>query len=170
MSLEEIRTLAQAAKMLHKSAREQIEEVVTVSGLTLPQLFPELFQGVSDAIPARTVPASAAGAGKTPTGREKKVRPPLYAEPEGTMSLGRTWSGQGHRPLWVENAAKKGGAAAVEAMLLPGGSHSLGVRTWLEELRVRDAGKTRTQLGGSLPAATTNARVRGRKPGGKKPL
>jgi DNA-binding protein H-NS len=139
MSLEEIRTLAQATKMLSKAAREQVEEVLAISGLTLPQLFPELFQGAVSAMPARSVPTAGA-TGKTPTGREKKIRPALYAEPEGGQ--GRTWSGQGHRPLWVENAAKKGGAAAVEAMLLPGGAHSLGVRTWLEELRVRDAGKT----------------------------
>lgn len=168
MSLEEIRTLAQAAKMLHKSAREQIEEVLTISGLSIPQLFPELFQGATVAMPARSAPAVTTTAGKTPSGREKKIRPPLYAEPEGGQ--GRTWSGQGHRPLWVENAAKKGGAAAVEAMLLDGGSHSLGVRTWLEELRARDAGKAQKQLGKALPVAAKKAAVRGKTPGGKKPL
>lgn len=168
MSLEEIRTLAQAAKMLHKSAREQIEEVLAVSGLTIPQLFPELFQGAASTIPARTVPTTAGATRTTPTGREKKIRPPLYAEPEGGQ--GRTWSGQGHRPLWVESAAKKGGAAAVEAMLLPGGAHSLGVRTWLEGLRVKEAGKTQKQLGKALPAAAKKAPTRGRKPGDRKSL
>lgn len=167
MSLEQIRTLAQAVRVLRSSAREQIEEVLTVSGLTLQELFPELFHGSASAGPVRQGP-TAGPTGITPTGREKKVRPPLYAEPEGGQ--GRTWSGQGHRPLWVENAAKKGGAAAVEAMLLPGGAHSLGVRTWLEELRTREAGKTQKQLGKSLPAAAKEAPRRGRKPGGKKPL
>lgn len=134
--------------------------------MTLPELFPELgAQGPARAVP---VAASAPVAGKTPTGREKKIRPPLYAEPEGGQ--GRTWSGQGHRPLWVESAAKKGGAAAVEAMLLPGESHSLGVRTWLEELRMKDAGKTQKQLGKVLPAAVKPAPKRGKGPDRKKTL
>ena len=167
MSLDEIRTLAQAAKMLKTSARERIEEVLTVSGLTLPQLFPELFEGSTSPSPVRQGP-TAGPTGITPTGREKKIRPPLYAEPDGGQ--GRTWSGQGHRPIWVENAAKKGGAAAVEAMLLPGGAHSLGVRTWLEELRVKDAKKGQRHLDGALPPAVKKAPTRGTKPGGKKPL
>jgi DNA-binding protein H-NS len=132
----------QAIKAIRTSAREQIRDIERKSGLTLEELFPERMGGGG-----RQVTAVTSG------GKEKKVKAPIYQHPE----TGAQWSGQGHFPSWYGAERDRGGVAAVEAMLIPGQQHSLGVSRWLEEARVAEAGKTRKSLGTALPAARKKA-------------
>jgi DNA-binding protein H-NS len=141
----------QAIKAIRSSAREQIRDIERKSGLSLEELFPERMGGGAR-------PVAAASGGRV--GKEKKVKAPVYQELNG--GPGR-WGGQGHAPGFWTAARDKGGVAAVEAMLIPGQQHSLGVSRWLEEARVAEAGKTRKALGKTLPAAKKKAVVN--KPG-----
>ena len=161
-SLKELRELDEAReraiKAIRSSAREQIRDIERKSGLTLEELFPERMGGGG----ARQVAAVAGGR----AGKEKKVKAPIYQHPE----TGAQWSGQGHFPSWYGVERDRGGVAAVEAMLIPGQQHSLGVSRWLEEARTAEAGRTRKSLGKTLPAAKKKAPAKqpGRTATGKK--
>jgi DNA-binding protein H-NS len=148
-SIKALRELDEARKQainaIKSSAREQIRDIERKSGLTLEELFPERLGGGG----ARPVAAVAGGR----VGKEKKVKAPIYQHPQ----TGAQWSGQGHSPAWYESERDRGGVAAVEAMLIPGQQHSLGVSRWLEEARAKEAGKTRKTLNKALPAAKKKA-------------
>ena len=152
----------QAIKAIRATAREQIGDIERKSGLTLEELFPERMGGSG----ARPVPSVSGGR----VGKEKKVKAPVYREPQGGQ--GRNWGGQGHAPAWWLAERDRGGVDAVEAMLIPGQQHSLGVSRWLEEARVAEAGKARKSLGKTLPAAKKKAPAKqaGRTPKGTKVL
>ncbi|WP_369927528.1 H-NS histone family protein [Xanthomonas sp. NCPPB 2632] len=134
----------QAIKAIRSSAREQIRDIERKSGLSLEELFPERMGGGAR-------PAAAVTGGRV--GKEKKIKAPIYQHPQ----TGAQWSGQGHSPAWYGSERDRGGVAAVEAMLIPGQQHSLGVSRWLEEARAKEAGKTRKALGKALPAAAKKA-------------